>query len=139
MLTDFGIILLFFILGFVFVGIGLFVSAMIRPSNPFKEKLETYECGEEAIGSAWIKFNPRFYLIALAFLIFEVEVVLLFPWAVVFKELGWFAFWAMIIFLNILMLGLVYDWAKGYLEWDRPKPYIPKLSELIITKKDLQS
>ncbi len=136
MISEFGIVLLFFILGFVFVGIGIFFSALIRPSQPTKEKLMTYECGEEPIGSPWIKFNPRFYLIALAFLIFEVEVVLLFPWVVVFKGLGWYAFWAMVIFVFILMLGLAYDWSKGYLRWDRPEPQIPKLKDLIITKED---
>ena len=136
MISEFGIVLLFFILGFVFVGIGIFFSALIRPSKPTKEKLMTYECGEDPIGSPWIKFNPRFYLIALAFLIFEVEVVLLFPWVVVFKGLGWYAFWAMVIFVFILMLGLAYDWSKGYLSWDRPEPQIPKLKDLVITKED---
>lgn len=136
MLTDFGIILLFFIIGILFVAIGLFAAAVIRPSNPNPVKNSTYECGEEPIGGPWIKFNPRFYIVALAFLIFDVELVLLFPWAVVFKDMGWYAFGAMFIFVFILMLGLAYDWAKGYFEWDKPKPYIPKLEDLVITKQE---
>ncbi len=135
MLTDFGIILLFMIIGFVFVGIGLFAAALVRPSKPNPVKSSTYESGEVPIGSPWVKFNTRFYLVALAFLIFDVELVLLFPWATVFKEQGWYAFFAMVIFVLILVLGLVYDWAKGYLEWDRPQPYIPKLDDLVIPKK----
>jgi NADH-quinone oxidoreductase subunit A len=135
MLTDFGIILLFMIIGFVFVGIGLFAAALVRPNKPHPVKTTTYESGEVPIGSPWVKFNTRFYLVALAFLIFDVELVLLFPWATVFKGLGWYAFGAMAIFVLILVLGLVYDWAKGYLEWDRPQPYIPKLDDLVIPKK----
>ncbi len=135
MLTEFGKILLFFIIGVVFVGMGLIAAKIVRPSNPTKEKLSTYECGEEPIGLSWVKFNVRFYVIALVFLIFEVEVVFLFPWALVFKELGWFAFIEMIVFVVILLLGLVYVWAKGDLEWDRPRPYIPNLKDLIISKK----
>lgn len=135
MLTDFGVILIFFIIGIVFVGAGFFVSALIRPQNPNPVKLSTYESGEEPIGSPWVQFNARFYIIALAFIIFDVELVLLFPWAVVFKQLGWFAFWAMAAFVSILVLGLVYDWAKGYLEWDKPLPVIPKLEDLIVTRK----
>ncbi len=135
MLTEFGKILLFFIIGIVFVGLGLVAAKIVRPSNPTKEKLTTYECGEEPIGLPWVKFNVRFYVIALVFLIFEVEVVFLFPWALVFKELGWFAFIEMVVFVVILLTGLVYVWAKGDLEWDKPKPYIPDLKDLIISKK----
>jgi NADH-quinone oxidoreductase subunit A len=135
MLTEFGKILLFFIIGVVFVALGLVTAALVRPSNPTKEKLSTYECGEEPIGLPWVKFNVRFYVIALIFLIFEVEVVFLFPWALVFKELGWFAFLEMVAFVVILLTGLVYVWAKGDLEWDKPKPYIPNLKDLIISKK----
>lgn len=136
MLSDFGVILLFLIIGFVFVGAGIFVAAIVRPSNPNIIKMSTYESGEEPIGSPWIQFNTRFYIIALAFIIFDVELVLLFPWATVFKDLGWYSFWAMTIFVVILVLGLVYDWAKGYLEWDKPNPYIPKMSDLVITREE---
>jgi NADH-quinone oxidoreductase subunit A len=135
MLTEFGKILLFFIIGVIFVGVGIFFAMLIRPSNPSKEKLSTYECGEEPIGLPWVKFNFRFYVIALIFLLFEVEVVFLFPWAIVFKKLGWFAFIEMVIFVVILLVGLVYVWGKGDLEWDKPKPVIPKLKDLILPGK----
>ncbi len=135
MVSEFGIVLLFFILGFVFVAIGLSVAALIRPSHPNAIKNSTYECGEMPIGDTWVRFNVRFYVIALVFLLFDVEVVFLLPWAVVFKQLGWFAFIEMIIFVVILMAGFAYVWKKGDLEWDRPKPYIPKLEDLVIGKK----
>lgn len=136
MLTNFGIILLFMIIGVVFVGIGIFFSALIRPKNPTPLKLTTYECGEEAMGTPWIKFNIRFYVVALVFLLFEVEIVFLFPWAVVFKQLGWYSFISMAVFVVILLAGLAYVWVKGDLDWDRPKPYIPSLDDLVVTKKD---
>lgn len=135
MLTDFGIILLFFIIGFVFVGIGLLSAAILRPNHPNPVKNSTYECGEEPIGNPWIKFNNRFYVIALIFILFDVEVVFLLPWAVIFKGLGWFAFIEMIVFVLILVVGLAYVWAKGDLEWEKPKPYVPKLDDLVIGKK----
>ncbi len=134
MLTDFGIILLFIIIAVLFVAAGLITAALIRPSRPNPIKNSTYECGEEPIGGAWIKFNPRYYVLSLVFLIFDVELVLLFPWAVVYKDLGWFAFIAMVVFFFILVVGLAYDWAKGYLEWDKPSPYIPKLNDLVVPK-----
>jgi NADH-quinone oxidoreductase subunit A len=138
MLTDFGVILIFFIIGAVFVAAGLIVAAIVRPSHPTPLKLSTYESGEEPIGSPWVQFNTRFYIIALAFIIFDVELVLLFPWAVVFKSLGWYAFWSMVVFVLILVLGLAYDWAKGYLDWDKPVPQIPVLKDLVITRADLK-
>jgi len=135
MLTDFGIILLFIIIAVLFVGAGLVTAALIRPSKPNPIKNSTYECGEIPFSNgAWIRFNPRFYVIALVFLLFDVELVLLFPWAVVYKGLGWFAFIAMTVFFFVLIVGLAYDWAKGYLEWDKPSPYIPKLENLVIPK-----
>jgi NADH-quinone oxidoreductase subunit A len=135
MLSDFGIILLFFIIGFVFVGIGLATAMLVRPNKPNPIKNATYECGEELLGPSWVKFNIRFYVVALAFLLFDVEVVFLFPWAVVFKGLGWFAFTEMVVFVLILMAGLAYLWGKGDLEWEKPKPYIPNLKDLVVTKK----
>lgn len=135
MLTDFGIILIFIILSILFTIAGLVTAAIFRPNKPNPIKNSTYECGELPIGGPWIKFNPRFYVIALVFLIFDVELVLLFPWAIVYQQLGWFAFIAMIVFFAILTIGLVYDWAKGYLEWDKPLPYIPKLVDLVLPKK----
>ncbi len=135
MLTDFGVILLFFIIGFLFVAIGLIAAAIIRPHKPNPIKNSIYECGEEIIGEPWIRFNVRFYVIGLVFLLFDVEVVFLLPWAVIFKDLGWFAFIEMVIFVFILVVGLAYVWAKGDLDWERPKPYIPKLQDLVSEKK----
>lgn len=135
MLTEFGVILLFFIIGFLFVAVGLLAAAIIRPHKPNPIKNSIYECGEEIIGEPWIRFNVRFYVIGLVFLLFDVEVVFLLPWAVVFKELGWFAFIEMVIFVLILIIGLAYVWAKGDLDWEKPKPYIPKLEDLVSEKK----
>ena len=128
MLTDFGRILLFFILGAIFTGAGLVTAMIIRPSRTYADKLSTYECGEEPIGESWVKFNIRFYVIALIFLLFEVEVVFLFPWAMVFKSYGVFAFVEMLVFLAILVVGYAYVWVKGDLEWDKP---LPKTSQYV--------
>lgn len=135
MLTDFGIILIFIIISILFTVAGLATAALLRPNKPNKIKNSTYECGEEPIGGPWVQFNPRFYLIALVFLIFDVELVLLFPWAIVYKDLGWFAFIAMLVFFVVLTVGLAYDWAKGYLEWDKPRPQIARLEDLVLPKK----
>jgi len=142
MLSDFGIILLFFILGVVFVAAGLITAAIIRPSHPNPIKQSTYECGEEPIGNPWIKFNIRFYVIALVFLLFDVEVVFLFPWAVVFRDMShigdtvvWFAFIEMAVFVLILLAGLAYVWVKGDLNWEKPIPHIPSLKDLVVSKK----
>ena len=135
MLSDFGVILLFFIIGFIFVGVGLIAAAFIRPSHPNPIKNSTYECGEIPIGEPWIRFNIRFYVIALVFLLFDVEVVFLLPWALVFKQLGWFAFIEMIVFVVILVMGLAYVWGKGDIDWERPNPYIPKMDDLVVGKK----
>ena len=99
MYRDFGTVLVAVILGIVMVAIPLLIQKLIAPSKKSKDKLQTYECGEEAEGSAWLQFNIRFYVIALIFLIFDVEIVFLFPWAVVFKELGLLALIEMGIFL----------------------------------------
>jgi len=128
-LTEFGKILIFFILGAVFVAGGLIASWILRPNRPYLEKLRPYECGEEPIGNAWIRFNVRFYVIALIFLIFDVEVVFLFPWALVYRQLGLFGFLEMAVFLLILLVGFAYVWVKGDLDWDKPKPIVPKVNK----------
>jgi len=101
--------------GFIFGSMTL--GRVLRPNRPTAQKLTTYECGEEAIGSAWIQFNVRFYIIALIFLIFDVEIAVLFPWAVIFKEVGLLALGEILIFIGILVVGFVYVWVKGDLEW----------------------
>lgn len=122
MLFDFANVLVFTALGLGFVGVNLLIGKLLRPSNPQTRKLSTYECGEPATGSAWVNFNIRFYLVALVFIIFEVEIAFLFPVAVVFRGLvesgeGMLAFIKAFIFIGILFLGLIYSWVKGDLEW----------------------
>lgn len=122
MLTEFGGILAFFIVGAVFTAAGLFGAWLLRPHRPYPQKNSTYECGEDPIGVSHVRFNIRFYVVALVFLVFEVEVLFLFPWALVFKQYGMFAFIEMAVFLGILIVGYAYVWAKGDLEWDKPVP-----------------
>jgi NADH-quinone oxidoreductase subunit A len=126
MLTEFGRVFLFLLLGVVFVAGGLIAAWLLRPHRPYPSKRSTYECGESPVGDTRIRFNIRFYVVALIFLIFDVEVVFLFPWATVYKDLGWFAFIEMLVFLAILMVGYAYVWRNGDLEWDRPSPQIPR-------------
>ena len=121
MLFNFANILVFLIFGALFVCVNIILSRIIQTRNPHPMKLSTYECGELPEGDSWIQFNIRFYVIALAFLIFDVEIVFLFPWAVVFKDLGLFAFVEMMVFVFMLLIGLAYLWAKGDLEWDKPR------------------
>ncbi|MGK9476049.1 NADH-quinone oxidoreductase subunit A [Melioribacter sp. OK-6-Me] len=134
MLTEFGKILIFIIFAAIFVIVTLFVAKIVRPNRPTFEKLKIYECGENPEGSPWVKFNIRFYVVALIFLIFDVEVVLLFPWALAYKEMGFYGYLIGIIFLLLLVLGMAYEWQKGDLEWARPKPKPPKLNEILKNK-----
>ena len=121
MLEQYANVLIFLGIGAFFIGFNLLLGSLIRPKNPSPEKLSTYECGEESVGGSWIQFNIRFYVVALVFIIFDVEIVFLYPWAVAFKDLGWFAFIEMMIFVVILLVGLAYAWKKGALEWVRPQ------------------
>jgi len=136
MLTEFGKILVFIIFAFAFVAISIFLAKVIQPKRPTKEKLKTYECGEDTVGSPWVKFNIRFYVVALIFLIFDVEVVLLFPWALTYKEYGFYGLLVGFIFLFVLGIGMAYEWRKGDLEWIRPKPNIPDLKNILSENKD---
>jgi NADH-quinone oxidoreductase subunit A len=133
-ISEFGKILIFLLTGIIMVCVIFFFNRLLAPNNPNYEKLTSYECGEEPTGNAWLPFNSRFYVIALIFLLFDVEMVFIFPWATVFgnHELiagdarwGWFSLAEMFIFLGILILGLVYAWAKGDLEWIKAKPTVP--------------
>jgi len=128
-LSDFGTVFVFLLLGTVFVVGGYLTARLLRPSRPNPEKLSTYECGEEVVGSAWVKFNIRFYVVALIFIIFDVEVVFLFPWATVFKQLGEFALIEAMVFAFILIVGLAYAWVKGDLDWVRPQPNVPRMPD----------
>ena len=124
MLTEFGKVLIFLLVGSAFVAIGVFFAWLLRPNRPYPSKITTYECGEAPVGDTRIRFNIRFYVVALIFLILDVEVVFLFPWATIFKSLGWFGFIEMAVFLAILFVGYAYVWRKGDLDWDKPSPRI---------------
>lgn len=122
MYFEFASVLVFFILAVFFVGLMMGLSALLRPRNPETSKLTTYECGEPPTGSAWMNFNIRFYLTALIFVIFDVEVAFIYPVAVVFRDWvlrgkGLFALSEILVFVGILFVGLVYVWAKRDLEW----------------------
>jgi len=134
MLTEFGKILIFIMLAAIFVVVVFIISKLLSPDRPTKEKYLTYECGENPQGSPWVKFNIRFYVIALIFLIFDVEVVLLFPWALTYKEYGFYGLAVGLIFLLVLGLGMAYEWRKGDLEWARPQPKAPELDEILNSK-----
>lgn len=136
-LSAFGEVLLYIISGILFILISLFVARLLRPHRPNPQKQSTYESGEEPISSAWTQFNVRFYIVALIFLLFEVEILFLFPWATVFakKELleetnglwGWFSVIEVVIFIAVLALGLAYAWVNGHLDWIKPDPQPTKI------------
>jgi len=123
-------VLVYLIGGVIFILGGMLTSKLLRPSRPNEEKLTTYESGEDPVSSAWGQFNTQFYIVALIFLLFEVELVFLFPWAIVFSDQqliqetngvwGWLAFAEMTVFVGVLVLGLAYVWRKGYLDWEKP-------------------
>ncbi len=96
----------------------IIASVIISKSNPDKEKLSAYECGFDAFDDARHKFDVRFYLVAILFIIFDLEVAFLFPWAVVLGDIGLFGFWSMVVFLSVLTIGLAYEWKKGALDWE---------------------
>ena len=109
----------------VFFGVSLVIGAalMVAPflvavRHPDPEKVSAYECGFNAFDDARMKFDVRFYLVSILFIIFDLEVAFLFPWAVAFKQIGTFGFWSMMVFLGILTIGFIYEWRKGALEWD---------------------
>ena len=118
MYQDFLPIIIFIVLAAVLIGLPLVLQYLLSPrNNKGGEKLISYECGELPEGSAWVKSNILFYVIALIFLIFDVEIVFLFPWAVVYQELGLLAFIEAFLFVLILVVGFIYIWAKGDLDW----------------------
>lgn len=128
-LSEFGKIFVFMIMGVVLVSLTLLISRIVAPKKPNPEKLLSYECGEDPKGNSWVQFNSRFYVIALVFLLFDVELVFIFPWATIFSQeslisadsrWGWLTLTEMFIFVGILILGLVYVWRKGDLEWIKP-------------------
>lgn len=109
----------------VFIGIALFIGcaglaigAIIGPRRPYKAKLSQYECGFDALDDARMPFDVRFYLVAILFIIFDLETAFLFPWAVVLRKIGWVGFYAMLFFLGVLVVGFIYEWKKGALDWE---------------------
>ena len=126
--TDLSMLQNYFpILIFIIVGIAIGVLPLIMTKgltillgndNPDSEKLSPYECGFEAFEDARMKFDVRYYLVAILFILFDLEIAFMFPWAIVFQELGWFGFWSMMVFLGILVAGFVYEWKKGALDWE---------------------
>lgn len=129
MIEQFGYVAAFLLAGILFLAIVLTLARFIRPNRPNEEKLSTYESGEEPAGNANTRFNPRFYVIALLFVLFEVELIFLFPWAMVFRDKSlvaaspdWsaFALVEMLIFVGMLALGLAFAWKRGYLDWEKP-------------------
>lgn len=109
----------------IFIGIAVAVSALMVAASwlvgrqkPDPEKNSAYECGFEAFGDARSKFDVRFYLVAILFIIFDLEVAFLFPWAVTLGKIGMFGFWSMMVFLGVLTIGFIYEWRKGALEWE---------------------
>src|SRR5690349_1112166 len=109
----------------IFIGVALVVGLalvaapfLVAYRNPDPEKLSAYECGFNAFDDARMKFDIRFYLVSILFIIFDLEVAFLFPWAVSFDSVGWLGFWSMMIFLGVLTIGFIYEWKKGALEWD---------------------
>ena len=123
-LNIYGNIFMFFLAGLLFVFLNMALVRIVAPRRPNREKNKTYECGEEPVGSGWLNFNARFYLIAILFIIFDVEIVLVFPVVARFRDYllrgeGMIAFVDLFVFAAVLFLGLVYAWKNGYLEWLR--------------------
>ncbi|HMR17682.1 MAG TPA: NADH-quinone oxidoreductase subunit A [Sphingobacterium sp.] len=134
-LSAYGNILLMGVIGILLVTITIFLAKLVAPNKPNAIKQSTYECGEETIGSSWTQFNPRFYIIALIFLLFDVELIFVFPWATVFgnkdfiqadSRWGWFTLVEMAIFIGVLVLGLIYVWKRGYLNWIQATHVTPR-------------
>jgi NADH-quinone oxidoreductase subunit A len=111
--------MLFILAGFGMVFGGLTIGRLLRPNLPHPEKLTPYECGEPAVGDSWVQFDLRFYTVALVFIVFDVEVALLWPWATVYKEMGAPAFWAFFVFFLLIAIPFLYEWKSGYLDWVR--------------------
>ena len=132
-LSAFGEVLLYIIGGILFILVAFFISSLLRPHRPNAQKLSTYESGEEAISSAWTQFNIRFYIVALIFILFEVEILFLFPWATILADKalleetdgawGWFSVIEVVVFVLVLALGLAYAWVHGHLDWVKPQPH----------------
>jgi NADH-quinone oxidoreductase subunit A len=118
MLEAYFPVLMFILVGVAFGAILVTVGKILSPSRPDPQKLSPYECGFEAFEDARMKFDVRYYLVAILFILFDLEIAFLFPWAVVLPDIGLFGFVSMMVFLGILVVGFVYEWKKGALEWE---------------------
>ncbi len=118
MLGNYLPILVFIIIGILFGSVPMIVGYVLAPNRPDSAKLSPYECGFEAFEDSRMTFDVRYYLVAILFILFDLEIAFLFPWAVVLDHLGWFGFWSMMVFLGILVIGFIYEWKKGALEWE---------------------
>ncbi len=118
MLENYLPILVFIVMGVLFGVVPLVAGFVLGPNRPDSDKNAPYECGFEAFEDSRMKFDVRYYLVAILFIIFDLEIAFLFPWAVVLDEIGMFGFMAMVIFLAILVVGFIYEWKKGALEWE---------------------
>ena len=115
--AQYAIVVISMLIGFAFLAALLVVSRLLRPNRPDDQKLSTYECGMEPIGQSWGQFRVHYYIFALLFVLFDVETVFIFPWALKLGQMKLFAFVEMLVFLAILSIGLIYAWRKGVLEW----------------------
>jgi len=111
-------ILLFIVIACVVAGAAVALSLIAAKQKPDSEKLSAYECGFDAFDDARHKFDVRFYLVAILFIIFDLEIAFLFPWAVSLGDIGMFGFWSMVVFLGVLTVGFIYEWKKGALDWE---------------------
>ncbi len=117
-LTDYLSIIIFLLMALL-ISIGfILINFISSPSNPDPEKLSAYECGFDAFDDSRMEFDVRFYLVAILFIIFDLEIAFLFPWAITLGKTGVFGFWSMMIFLGVLTIGFIYEWKKGALEWE---------------------
>ena len=118
MLQNYLPILVFILLGLLFGIVPLLAGKIFRPSAPYKSKTDPYECGFEPFEEARLPFDVKFYLVAILFILFDLETAFLFPWAISLHHLGWFGLASMGVFLGLLLIGFVYEWKKGALEWE---------------------
>jgi NADH-quinone oxidoreductase subunit A len=118
MLIDYLPILIYMVIAVGLVGLIIGMSEFLGKKKHTYQKDLAYECGMDPIGDARFRFSVRYYVIAMFFIVFDIEAIFLYPWAVVFKPLGWFGFWEMLVFIGILTVGLAYVWGKGALEWE---------------------
>ena len=117
-LTDYLSIIIFLFIALIISMGFILINFISSPSNPDPEKLSAYECGFDAFDDSRMEFDVRFYLVAILFIIFDLEIAFLFPWAITLGKIGLFGFWSMMIFLAVLTIGFIYEWKKGALEWE---------------------